>query len=194
MSNNPSTPEGGPHPPPLPVASTPPSEATLQAFADMSAALTGFQSGFIRPFLDPVNLSGTFYTFAVSQVGQSRMDALMNAFDALTKQTPKPTPQQIADTLLEVSSSTPSPQAQLCQSIIAMWYLGSWYTPGVLGGNGFAPPALQVISQQAYTKSLVWNLAQAHPMGFSAFTFGYWSEQPASLQTFGVDTTNGGGQ
>ena len=171
-----------------------PSEATLQAFADMSAALTGFQSGFIRPFLDPVNLSGTFYSFAVSQVGQPRMDALMNTFNNLSNQTPKLTPQQIADTLLETSLDAPSLQAQLCQSIVAMWYLGSWYTPGVLGGNGFAPPAVQVISSQAYTKSLVWNLAQSHPMGFSPFVFGYWSQQPASLQTFGVDTNNGGGQ
>ena len=171
-----------------------PSEAVVQDFANLSAALTGFQSSFIRPFLDPVNLSGTFYTFAVSQVGQARMDALLSAFQALSNQTPKPTPQQIADTLLETALDSPSLQAQLCQSIVAMWYLGSWYTPGVLGGNGFAPPALQVITSQAYTKSLVWNLAQSHPMGFSAFTFGYWSEQPASLQTFGVDTTNGGGQ
>ena len=173
---------------------TTPSESVVQAFADMSAALTGFQSSFIRPFLDPVNLSGTFYQFAVSQVGQARMDALMDTFNTLSNQTPKLTPQQIADTLLETSLPAASLQAQLCQSIVAMWYLGSWYTPGVLGGFGFAPPALQVISQQAYTKSLVWNLAQSHPMGFSAFTFGYWSEQPASLQTFGVDTTNGGGQ
>ncbi len=186
MTNTPST--GG--------ASTPPPESVVQAFADMSAALTGFQSSFIRPFLDPVNLSGTFYTFVVSHVqdGQQMMDALLSAFDALSQQTPKLTPQQIADTLLEVSSATPSPQAQLCQSIVAMWYLGSWYPPGVLGGNGFAPPALQVISSQAYTKSLVWNLAQSHPMGFSAFTFGYWSQPPASLETFGVDTSNGGGQ
>jgi hypothetical protein len=173
---------------------TPPSESVVQDFANMSAALTGFQPGFIRPFLDPVNLSGIFYSFVVSQVGQTTMDTLISAFDALSNQTPKLTPQQIANTLLEVSSSTPSPQAQLCQSIIAMWYLGSWYTPGVLGGNGFAPPAIQVISSQAYTKSLAWNLAQSHPMGFSAFTFGYWSQQPASLETFGVDTSNGGGQ
>ena len=85
-----------------------PSESTVQAFADMSAALTGFQSSFIRPFLDPVNLSGAFYQFAVSQVGQPRMDALMSAFDALSNQTPKPTPQQIADTLLETSLDAPS--------------------------------------------------------------------------------------
>lgn len=170
-------------------ASVPPSEAVVQDFANLSAALTGFQSSFIRPFLDPVNLSGTFYQFAVAQVGQSMMDALMSAFDALSNQKPPLTTQQIADTLLEISSATPSPQAQLCQAIIAMWYLGSWYPPP------FQPDGLhQVISSQAYTKSLVWNIAQSHPMGFSPFTFGYWSQTPASLETFGVNTGNGGGQ
>lgn len=166
-----------------------PSESVVQDFANLSAALTGFKSNFIRPFLDPVNLSGIFYSFAVSQVGQPMMDALMNAFDALSKQQPALTPQQIADTLLETSSATPSSQAQLCQTIVAMWYLGSWYPPP------FQTDGLQqVISSQAYTKSLVWNVAQAHPMGFSAFTFGYWSQPPASLETFGVNTGNGGGQ
>jgi len=155
----------------------------------MSAALTGFQSSFIRPFLDPVDLSGTFYSFAVSQVGQPMMDALLSAFNALTSQTPAPSPQTIADTLLETSNATPSNQALLCQSIVAMWYLGSWYPPPFQTGG-----LQQVISSQAYTKSLAWNLAQAHPMGFSAFTFGYWSQAPASLETFGVNTGNGGGQ
>ena len=164
-----------------------PSEAVVQDFANMSAALMGFQASFIRPFLDPVNLSGIFYQFAVAQVGQTMMDALMSAFDALSKQTPPLTAQQIADTLLEVSSPTPSNQALLCQTIIAMWYLGSWYPPA------FQKDGLQqVISSQAYTKSLVWNTAQSHPMGFSAFPFGYWSQPPAPLTDFGVNT--GGGQ
>lgn len=172
------------------TTNAPPSESTVQAFADMSAALTGFQPSFIRPFLDPVNLSGIFYEFAVAQVGQSMMDALMSAFASLSSRTPPLTPQQIADTLLEVTSSTPSNQAQLCQTIVSMWYLGSWYPPP------FQTDGLQqVISSQAYTKSLAWNLAQAHPMGFSPFTFGYWSQPPASLDTFGVNTGgNGGGQ
>jgi hypothetical protein len=174
--------------PPNGGASNPPSESVVQDFANLSAALTGFQSSFIRPFLDPVDLSGTFYVFAVSQVGQQMMDALLSAFDALSNQTPPPSAQTIADTLLETSSATASPQAQLCQSIVAMWYLGSWYPPPFQTGG-----LQQVISAQAYTKSLVWNLAQAHPMGFSAFTFGYWSQPPGSLETFGVNT-NGGGQ
>ena len=167
----------------------PPSESVVQNFANLSAALTGFQASFIRPFLDPVNLSGTFYEFAVAQVGQSMMDTLLSEFQTLSTQTPPLTAQQIADTLLEVTSATPSNQALLCQTIILMWYLGSWYPPPFQTG-GFQ----QVISSQAYTKSLAWNLAQAHPMGFSAFTFGYWSQPPASLETFGVNTGNGGGQ
>ena len=171
------------------TTNAPPSESTVQAFANMSAALTGFQQSFIRPFLDPVNLSGIFYEFVVAQVGQSMMDTLMSAFAALSSQTPPLTPQQIADTLLEVTSTTPSNQAQLCQSILSMWYLGSWYPPP------FQTDGLQqVISSQAYTKSLVWNLAQSHPMGFSPFVFGYWSQIPGSLETFGVNTGNGGGQ
>ena len=172
------------------TTNAPPSESTVQAFANMSAALTGFQPSFIRPFLDPVNLSGIFYEFAVAQVTQAMMDELMSAFAALSSQTPPLTPQQIADTLLEVTNPAPSNQAQLCQSIVSMWYLGSWYPPP------FQKDGLQqVISSQAYTKSLVWNLAQAHPMGFSPFTFGYWSQPPAALDTFGVNTGgNGGGQ
>jgi hypothetical protein len=93
-----------------------PSDSVLQDFANMSAALTGFQSSVLRPFLDPVNLSGTFYTFAVSQVGQSMMDTLLDAFRSIQTQPA----QTIANTLLEVSSATPSNQALLCQAVIAM--------------------------------------------------------------------------
>jgi len=167
-----------------------PSDSVLQDFADMSAALTGFQSSFLRPFLDPTNLSEVFYNFAVAQVGQTVMDDLLNAFRAIQKEPA----QKIADTLLEVKIPTgkESSQAQIAQAIILMWYLGSWYTPAYQTANKQPGQVLQVISSQAYTKSLVWNVAQAHPMGFSAFTFGYWSQPPAGLNTFGVNT--GGGQ
>ena len=164
---------------------TTPSDSVLQDFADMSAALTGFQSSFLRPFLDPTDLAGTFYKFVISQAGQQAMDDLLAAFRPIQFDDP----QTIADTLLETASTPPvSPQGQLCQAIVAMWYLGSWYPPPFLVNTSLQ----QVISSQAYTKSLVWNVAQAHPMGFSAFTFGYWSQPPAGLNTFGVNT--GGGQ
>jgi hypothetical protein len=172
-----------PSPAPIP-------DSEIQDFADMSAALTGFQSSVLKPALDPLNLAHEYYVFVVAQVGQAAMTTLLNAYRAIKAQPA----QQIADTLLETSGSSPSAQAQLAQSIVSMWYLGSWYVPGVLGGGGFAPPSLQVISSVAYTNGLVWRVMQSHPMGYSAFTFGYWSQQPAPLSSFGVNTGNGGRQ
>lgn len=156
----------------------------------MSAALTGFLSSVLKPKLDPVGLARTYYEFALKQVGESDMSALLNKFRAIQKQPP----QTIADTLLDTSSSTPSPQALIAQSIVALWYLGAWYIPGVQGGGGFPPTPLQVVSSEAYTNGLVWKVMQSHPMGFSAFTFGYWSQPPGSLSSFGVNTGNGGGK
>lgn len=110
-------------------------EADVQDFADMSAALTGFLSSVLKPALDPVGLARTYYEFALTQVGVSAMSALMSAFRAIQTQPP----QVIADTLLETSNSTPSDQAKIAQSIVAMWYLGAWYRPGQTGGGGFPP-------------------------------------------------------
>jgi hypothetical protein len=174
-----------------PVTSPKPaSDSEIQDFADMSAALTGFQSSVLKPALDPVGLARIYYDFAVGQVGQPKMTQLLNAYRAIKNQPA----QQIADTLLETSAPTPTEQGFIAQSIVAMWYLGSWYPPAVLGGGGFSPPPLQVISSAAYTNGLVWRVMQSHPMGYSQFVFGYWSQPPAPLPNFGVNTGNGGGQ
>ena len=171
-------------------AGAPVSDADVQDFANMSAALTGFLSSVLKPALDPVGLARTYYLFATAQLGAPAMSALLNAFRAIQTQPP----QTIADTLLETSVPTPSQQALNAQSIVAMWYLGAWYRPGQTGGGGFPPTPLQVISSEAYTNGLVWKVMQSHPMGFSPFTFGYWSQPPGPLSTFGVNTGNGGRQ
>ena len=170
-----------------------PAADDVQDFADMSAALTGFLSSVLKPQLDPLGLADIYYDFALKNSEAGVMAQLMSAYRAIKDQPP----QQIADTLLETATPDPtklSQTAYLAQSIIAMWYLGSWYPPGVLGGGGFAPVPLQVISSVAYTNGLVWRVMQSHPMGYSPFTFGYWSQQPDPLSSFGVNTGNGGGQ
>src|SRR3954452_1128512 len=88
---------------PAPVPSP---DAVLDDFAQMSAALTGFVSTVLRPFLDPVNLSAAYYAFAVSQVSQQAMDQLLNAYRAMSTLPP----QTIADSLLETASPAPSAQ------------------------------------------------------------------------------------
>ena len=52
---------------------TPEPEADVQDFANMSAALTGFLSSVLKPKLDPVGLTRTYYEFALAQVGASQM-------------------------------------------------------------------------------------------------------------------------
>jgi hypothetical protein len=42
----------------------------------------------------------------------------------------------------------------------------------------------EVISPGAYTNSLVWRVAQAHPMGYSNLQFGYWGQEPPAIDTF----------
>jgi hypothetical protein len=149
----------------------------VETFARMSAALTGFTPETIRPPLDPVNLSASYYEFVNSRATES-LALLLAAF----RDNEHLPPQQIAELLLETKASGPgSPSAQLAQSIVRMWYLGSWYTPGP------AATLVQVISRQGYIGGLVWKAAQTHPMGYSEFTFGYWAKLPPPLVEFGVN-------
>jgi hypothetical protein len=156
----------------------------IQDFADMSAALTGFQSQFLKPTLDRTNLAQTYFDFATkeTQGKQATVQSLLTAYRAIKTQPA----QQIANTLLETANPFPSAQALLAQSIVKMWYSASWYEPGSVAMT-------QVVSSLAYTNGLVWQVMQSHPMGYSPFSFGYWNVPPGPLSQFGVDTGNGGG-
>ena len=65
----------------------------------------------------------------------------------------------------------------LARSIVLLWYLGSWYDPKDLQTNPPPVPS-EVVSAKAYTQGLVWQIAGAHPMGYSNMQFGYWSRNP----------------
>jgi hypothetical protein len=153
----------------------------------MSAALTGFQSSVINPLLDPINLKQLYLDTADAQAGTALVDQLLAQFLSLAGQPA----QTIANALLSTGSTNPPQTALVARSILKLWYLGSWY-PAVpstdpTSGNG------NVVSANAYIGGLAWRAAQAHPMGYSQFTFGYWASPPPSLDQFGVDTASQGG-
>jgi hypothetical protein len=72
----------------------------------------------------------------------------------------------------------------LARSIVLLWYLGSWYDPADLKKFHDSPQLLkgpipsEVVGAKAYTQGLVWQIAGAHPMGYSNLQFGYWSRDP----------------
>lgn len=155
----------------------------LQAFVDMSTALTGFQIASVLG-LDPQGIGQGYLDEADRQAGSAQVDALLAQFLALQGQPP----QSVADILLAVVNATPPPSALLARSVVKMWYLGSWYAPASVSSN-----AESVVSSDAYTTGFAWRAMQAHPMGYSELNFGYWSSPPPPLADFGVDEGSGTG-
>jgi hypothetical protein len=165
-------------------------ESALADFVTMSAALTGFTADALRPGIDPGGLARIYLDTVIEEAGAAAYSALHALYIASAGNPP----QQIADALLETSSGEPaSKTAQLAQSIVQMWYLGSWYAPALPVCPPSAASPVRVISSEAYKSGLAWKLLQTHPMGYSEFSFGYWSTEPPPLSEFGVDDTASAG-
>ena len=154
-------------------------ETRVGTFAAMSAALTGFTADAIaapQHALLSAHLLHVIDEFA----GATSIDQLLAQFVALLVQ--GHTAQQIANLMLGVSPSSHAPAVQLAQSVVKLWYLGSWYPPGSTNAfNG------EVVSSQAYVSGLAWRAIQTHAMGDSPFVFGDWTMPPPSLAAFGAD-------
>ena len=154
----------------------------MDLFVGLSSVLTGDAADKLAPPLDTINIKQTYYQFVQGQAGQTFQQLLQ-----IYSQNQNQPPQQIGDIILNQSGDA---VRYLARSIMLMWYLGSWYDPAELQKyNGPNPPpgmvpAQQVISAEAYTQGWVWSVAQAHPMAYSNFAFGYWSANPPSLADF----------
>jgi hypothetical protein len=163
----------------------PKSKRDMMAFLLLSAALTGVHVGNLAPEfgekkgdilssdpgVDPINVKNDYF-------------AWVNASDAVSfgklLQIAKDHPLSATDIIAAVNASDDT--KFLARSIVLLWYLGSWYKPEDLkknsapGQRAFIPS--QVVSAKAYTQGLVWQIARAHPMGYSNLQFGYWSREP----------------
>jgi hypothetical protein len=174
-------------------------------FSQLSAALTGIDDKILRPDVDPFQFNDE--VFGKAQTADSmRLDRLLNAFKESTADPVK------VDTLLSKFKGGPPKNPQdpheypdedtrfLARSIILAWYLGAWYKPTELKKHSYqsrtsnyystrrySPDILiphDVISPNAYTRGMVWRIAQAHPMGYSNLQFGYWGDNPPDQLLF----------
>jgi hypothetical protein len=150
----------------------------MMAFVLLSEALTGVSRQTLAPELvekngdllnsdagiDPINIKDEYFDWIKSHDPTSSFGKLLQ----LAKDNQ---PGQIVD---KVNGSADDMKF-LARSIVLLWYLGAWYKPDDLK-NKVAKP--QVISPKAYTQGLVWQIAGAHPMGYSNLQFGYWSRDP----------------
>lgn len=83
----------------------------------------------------------------------------------------------LLDGALDPKSPCPNwPFSAMARSLMKLVLLGLWIDPTV------PPPNDGVIPTAAlYSESLVWLIAQAHPVGASKLAFGYWASPPPSL-------------
>lgn len=164
----------------------------MMAFLVLSAALAGVHVATLapeftmdgtkdildqKPTTDPLNIKDDYFKFIVAADKTSSFGNLL--------QIARDHRSSAADIIAAVNKSDDNSKF-LARSIVLLWYLGSWYEPADLKSN--ATPAgkpgnrafigSQVVSAKAYTQGLVWQIAQAHPMGYSNLQFGYWSRDP----------------
>ncbi|MGD0848025.1 hypothetical protein [Bradyrhizobium sp.] len=162
----------------------------MMKFLVLSGALTGIQIAKLAPEfqadpkkpgilnadpgVDPINVKNDYFKWINASDGATFGKLLQIASD---------NSDSAPDIINAVNASDDT--KFLARSIVLLWYLGSWYEPKDLQKNS-APGARalldsQVLSAKAYTQGLVWQIAQAHPMGYSNLQFGYWSREPNDL-------------
>ena len=167
----------------------------MLAFIYLSAALTGIAGDKLAPgFAEAPPVPQPADPLKKNQ-GSDPVSIKQTYFQWLTD--PKHDKHRAFPTLLQIardSVGTPNPDAAIIEkvqandatrylgrSIVLMWYLGAWYAPDDLQATNRNPRAVlnfSVISPAAYTQGWALSVAQAHPMGFSRFQFGYWSHPP----------------
>jgi hypothetical protein len=161
-------------------AAAPAPAPEMVAFLLLSEALTGVNRTTLAPELtedkndilnsdpgvDPINIKDAYFD-------RFQRDDLKSSFDTLLK-IAKDNRQSLANIIPQVNSS-PDDVKFLARSIVLLWYLGSFYEPADLKKQ---VASQRVLSPKAYTQGLVWQIAGAHPMGYSNLQFGYWSRDP----------------
>ncbi|WP_052833011.1 hypothetical protein [Bradyrhizobium sp. LTSP885] len=174
----------------------------MVAFIYLSSALTGIAGDKLAPGFadpppqpqptdplkmnegsDPVSIKQTYFRW-VSDPGHDNR----KAFPKLLQIAKDSIGASDRDAAIIQKVSTSDDTKYLARSIVLMWYLGAWFAPDDLQTTsrdpGGAEPNFSVISPAAYTQGWALYVAQAHPMGFSRFQFGYWSHPPRDLGDF----------
>lgn len=148
----------------------------MDNFVGLSAVLTGFSAEVIAPDLDPVDIKSEYLPIFTQKIATESGDPnlvakIFSTFAGLQAQ--KLSDQQIGEAMLDPKNGDAFVLA--CRKLIFMWYAGAW--PTIQGTNVDS----DIISDTAYTASLVWQVMQSHPMGDSNYRYGYWTQVPASL-------------
>ncbi len=144
---------------------------TLDAFVDLSAALTGF---------DAAHLIGTgnaevFWDLLVDRAGVANGEALLAAWAGQV------VPAEDQDRALRIAILGDGRLGPMARNLIRLWYVGTWkqmpadwraaHAPGLADGD-IIPAA------RAYTEGLLWPAVGSNPPGAKPFGYAMWATRP----------------
>jgi hypothetical protein len=150
------------------------SDAMRTSFVRLSSVLTGYPTSTLAPSVDPIDLASEYLAAVKQRAAAATLDQLLSVYASIDKATGGDLSQQAAPVQQQIlADPTLGP---LARRILRLWYVSIWYDaePPSMFENG------TVISMNAYVGGLVWDAAQAHPMGYSELAYGYWASPPAA--------------
>ena len=135
------------------------------AFLDLSVELTGF--GMFD--LVATGLADAHYGRVVEDADPPTLLNLLTVWRDIARHVP---PDQSAAAVAARIMADPT-LARAAQQIIALWYVGSWYSQ---------PPSVSsVVSAEAYVEGLMWKAMESHPMAAKPQGYGAWSLPPPTM-------------
>jgi len=153
------------------------SSTRLQTFVDLVSALTGVSAGVASQAQAAAQYLENYTQLADLVAGTNATDALLEIYAQVRKTLP---PGEAAKKLFHGGLDGGSPDkdwpfSAMAKTLMKFVLLGVWYDPKKKDDDGTIPTA------ESYAESLVWLIAQAHPVGASNFAYGYWANPPPPL-------------
>lgn len=149
---------------------------TLDEFVNLSAALTGYPAGTLRPSLDTQHIAEQLFAelnLQSNNVPATQLNELTSVWNSIAATPPADLEAKVQSSIIDNPNIT-----RLAQNIIYLWYFGIWYDLAKAPDSIKSPNIDHVVSPSAYTNGLVWGEMGAHPMGYSEGHFGYWADVP----------------
>ncbi|HYH78993.1 MAG TPA: hypothetical protein VEX86_04330, partial [Longimicrobium sp.] len=142
------------------------------SFVRLSSVLTGYSTDTLAPAIDPIDLASEYLAAVQQRADAATVSRLFTVYASIDKATGGDLSKQAAPVQQQILADPAL--GPLARRIIRLWYVSIWYDaepPSMFEGG-------TVISMNAYTGGLVWDAAQAHPMGYSELAYGYWASAP----------------
>ena len=148
-------------------------------FLEFVSTLTGVSQKVVGQAQNAAHYLENFAALAEKQTGaKNTFDELLMLYAILRSRS---TPDQAVTTILSGAYDPKSPPtwpfSAQTRSLMNFVLLGTWFDPADINDDGI------IVTSALYSESLVWLIAQAHPVGASKLGYGHWAAPPPPLKS-----------